>query len=86
MCKVAYQQTYRTYFHFSCPFEKNKLISILNDNSVMVCSMIHAKQFFSVFLINKNKNAYKTNNKQRENEIDMQHEMILIKGKTVCVI
>lgn len=42
--------------------------------------------FFSVFLINKNKNAYKTNNKQRENEIDMQHEMILIKGKTVCVI
>lgn len=52
----------------------------------MVCSMIHAKQFFSVFLINKNKNAYKTNNKQRENEIDMQLEMILIKGKTVCVI
>lgn len=51
----------------------------------MVCSMIHAKQFFSVFLINKNK-TYKTNNKQRENEIVMQHEMILIKGKTVCVI
>lgn len=44
------------------------------------------KAVFSVFLINKNKNAYKTNNKQRENEIDMQHEMILIKGKTVCVI
>lgn len=45
--------------------------------------MIHAKQFFSVFLINKNKNAYKTNNKQRENEFDIKHKMILMKGKTV---